>query len=299
MQYVINSVSLMTDIANAIRSKTHTEAQIAVKDMPSKINSIQNAEYTIAFTQAPSMPYNFTQGRVVIFNDKLHFLGGYNALTNHYSWDGTTWTNESTLPYSFKDGGACVYDGKIHILGSSSSSSVYKKHYSWDGTTWTQEIDCPYNFYRSRAVTYNNKIYILGSYSNKRYMSSWNGTAWVETNTDLPIDFYDGAVYVYYNKIHIFYGTAHYSFDGVSWTRELNNPFSYSEGGSCIFDNKIWLFSGTDNYSWINGRSFWKRGELLPQNMTYGEAIVYNNQLHLFGGNGGTLNHYVGVKKED
>jgi len=91
---------------------------------------------------------------VVVYNDEIHILRG----TNHYKWDGDTWTQASVIPYSFT-GYAVVYGGEIHILGGYNSSS----HYKWDGDTWTQAPVIPYSFYEGCAVVYGGEIHILGS----------------------------------------------------------------------------------------------------------------------------------------
>ena len=72
----------------------------------------------------------------------------------------------STLPYKFSQGSAVVYNNEIHILGDI-DSSYYTAHYKWNGTSWTSVSTLPYNFYQGSAVVlYNNEIHILGGSGN-------------------------------------------------------------------------------------------------------------------------------------
>ena len=78
-----------------------------------------------------TLPYQFYFGSAVIYNNEIHILGSYNSssdYTNHYKYDGSTWTNVSTLPYNFYEGSAVVLNNEIHILGSY-NSSYRTKHY--------------------------------------------------------------------------------------------------------------------------------------------------------------------------
>ena len=108
-----------------------------------------------------TLPYSFTHGNAVVYNNKIHILGcaDYQDLTlqHHYSWDGNEWTQETDLPYFFQFGGATVYNNKIHIFGGVNR----KDHYTYDGNSWTQETDLPYNLDTGFVVIYNNDINIL------------------------------------------------------------------------------------------------------------------------------------------
>ena len=53
--------------------------------------------------------------------------------TNHYKFNGTSWSKVSTLPYNFYDGCSVALDGEIHILGSL-YTILSEDHYKWNGT---------------------------------------------------------------------------------------------------------------------------------------------------------------------
>ena len=124
----------------------------------------------------PTLPYNFNSGSAVVYNDKIHILGGgYSSnYTSHYKFNGTSWESVSTLPYRFSRGSAVVYNDKIHILGGDSDSSYFTSHYKFNGTSWESVSTLPYSFSNGSAVVYNDEIHILGggdsSYYTKHYL---------------------------------------------------------------------------------------------------------------------------------
>ena len=131
------------------------------------------------------MPYNFYNGSAVVLNNEIHILGsGDSGYTNHYKYDGSTWTEVSTLPYNFYDGSAVVHNNEIHILGSGDSSG-YTNHYKYDGSTWTNVSTLPYNFCYGSAVVYKDKIHILGgnlNYKNHYLAENYTKTIYYEDN---------------------------------------------------------------------------------------------------------------------
>ena len=115
-----------------------------------------------------TLPYNFSNGSAVVYNNEIHILGSYDSssYTKHYKFDGSSWTSVSTLPYNFYQGSAVVLNNEIYILGGRDNTT---KHYKWDGTSWTSVSTLPYNFVNGSAVVYNNRIHILGSENSSYY----------------------------------------------------------------------------------------------------------------------------------
>ena len=156
-------------------------------------------------TSMPSLIYEFTRGSAVVYNNEIHILGCNFMGTNHYKYDGSTWTEVSTLPYVFNNGLAVVYNNEIHILGGRSGEM---KHYKYDGSTWTEVSTLPYAFYNGSAVVYNDEIHILGGVSNYKGVTKhykWNGSTWIKLS-DLHNLFNHGSAVVYNNEIHILGG---------------------------------------------------------------------------------------------
>lgn len=94
-----------------------------------------------AWIGVETIPYSITgstRESVVIYNDKVHFLGGWNSSV-HYEWDGTTWNKLSDLPYASTRPKAAVYNGELHLIGglNGADSNISFNHYKWDGENWT------------------------------------------------------------------------------------------------------------------------------------------------------------------
>lgn len=169
-------------------------------------------------------PYNHEEGYVIVYNNEIHILGGANAYNGrpdyrryHYSWNGTTWTNHGNLPfYCVSYMSAVVYNDKLYVMGVNTSASSYNNNevYSWNGTTWTKETNGLFALNESNSVVYKGKIHVFGGPSGS-YMS-------------------------YY----------HYSFDGTSWVREEDLPYTFTRYGCAIvYEGEVHLFGG-DVYTW-------------------------------------------------
>ena len=240
--------------------------------------------------QVSTLPYTFSSGGAVIYNNEIHILGGYDNYYKHYKWNGSTWTEVSTLPYNFSYGQAIVYNNEIHIMGTTNFD--YTKHYKWNGTTWVRVSTLPYNFQDGSAVVYNNEIHILGSSydsSTYKYHYKWNGTTWVRVST-LPYNFQDGSAVVYNNEIHILGGYdnyyKHYKWNGSTWTEVSTLPFkSYVQ---VLYNDDIYIMGSPNSsyslacYKW-NG-STWTCVGTIPYMPSGGKAVVYNDKINLLGG---------------
>ena len=203
-----------------------TERNYAWKDVPGArmyanqtvywtIHKAENNEWTLDYPYKNGiLPYNFGYGSTVVYNNKIHILGGqYGAAVykNHYSWDGVSWTKEADLPYNFYQGSAVVYNNRIHILGGG-GVSPYTQHYSWaEGeTTWTEESTLPYGFYQGSAVVHNNKIHIMGGRTTNKYYT-WpekddnNNIIWKQ-HTNLLYNSINGVAVIFNNTIYLING---------------------------------------------------------------------------------------------
>ena len=240
-----------------------------------------------------TLPYNFYYGSAVVLNGEIHILGGSVGASNHYKWDGTSWTKVSTLPYNFYQGSAIVLDGEIHILGPDNGNSEYKNHYKWDGNSWTSVSILPYNFYSGCAVVLDNEIHILGTSKSNGYYKAhykWNGSSWTQVST-LPYNFYNGCAVVLDNEIHILGAyptdcrTYHYKWNGSSWTSVSILPYNFYYGCAVVYNNEIHILGGDDgdksHYKW-DGTS-WSSVNTLPYTFYRSCAIVFDNGIHILG----------------
>ena len=197
-----------------------------------------------------TIPYSFYHGSAVVYNNEIHILGGLNGSTNHYKWNGSSWSKASNkLPFSFYYGCAVIYNNEIHILGSGSAS---RSHHKWNGSSWVSVSTLPYDFSSSSAVVCNNKIHILGSGYNN------------------------------YNK-------AHYSFDGSSWKQELSLPYPFIYGTAAAFNNEIYILGGNEsayyrNHYRFNGNSWTSVGQP-PYNVQYSPVAMCDDGFYILGSN--------------
>ena len=257
------------------------------------------------------LPYKFSSGSAVVYNNEIHILGGNDSstYTKHYKYDGTSWTEVGTLHYEFRTGGAVVYNNEIHILGSNYGDSTLTKHYKYDGTSWTEVSTLPYNFYAGSAVVYNNEIHILGGSNNNYEMVDvshgiYTGNKWLYIENILPYKFANCSAVVYNNEIHILGGsgnsdsacTKHYKWNGISWTEVSTLPYNFCWGGAVVYNNEIHILGGnsdstrTKHYKY-DGAS-WTEVGTLPYEFSNGSVVIYNNEIHILGGSYDNIYHY-------
>ncbi len=254
-----------------------------------------------------TIPFNFRGGSSVVLNGEIHVLGTSDGSNNtqHYKWNGSSWTNASTLPYKFYYGAAVILNGEIHIFGGT-GSSYNKNHYKWNGTRWVSVSTLPYDFYLGSAVVFNGEIHILGGsngYGTSHY--KWNGSSWINAST-LPYDFYGGSAIVFNNEIHILggypsaYRRSHYKWDGSTWTSVSTIPYDFYYCSAVVFDNSLHVIGGVPsdyqrNHYKFDGSS-WISVGTLPYTFYQGCAVVFNNEIHILGSGSSTsyyMNHYL------
>lgn len=247
------------------------------------------------------IPYNFYQGAAVVFQGKVHLLGGADNPTRHYSWDGTNWAEESTLPYNLTLGSAVVWNNKIHILGSSSALGA---HYSWDGSSWTQEAGVPVNFYgENNAVIYDGYIHTIsswwGSYGMHRYVCKYDGTAWTSVinpanNSYASSASYDGKIYLLGASGTGGAGYQEYE-DGV-FGDVKSIPYQFSGGFALVYNGRIHMLGSAQRYVTkyhfgFDGTDFDSKSTM-PYDFYYCPAVVYRGRIHIFGGNANRAEHW-------
>ena len=160
------------------------------------------------------LPYDFTYGGAVVFNNELHILGGgygTGSFVTHYKFNvsTSTWTSVSTLPYAFNAGLAVVFNNEINILSGASDNST--KHYKFNvsTSTWTSVSTLPQSAIAGSAVVFNNELHVLGGggVDDRTKHIKWNGLTWTSVST-LPYNFYSGSAVVFNNKIQILGGNS-------------------------------------------------------------------------------------------
>lgn len=149
-----------------------------------------------------SLPYDFSLGSAVVYNDEIHILGGEDYEDAHAKWNNNNyqWEEASILPFNFFEGAAVVYNDEIHILGGRRNRTA---HYKWneeDG--WSEVSTLPYDFFRGSAIVYDDEIHLLGGNMNETAHYKWDGLNWTE-DIPLPYNFYFGSAVVYNDELHL------------------------------------------------------------------------------------------------
>lgn len=254
------------------------------------------------------LPYKFDNGSAVVYNNRLHILGGRTysdgESLKHYSWDGNSWRSESTLPYNFYGGAAVVFNNEIHILGSEYDDTLRKKHYAWNGSSWRNVSTLPVTLYDGKSVIYSNKIHTFGFGSDAThnpYHYSFNGTSWQyesELKSDsLTIAFSHGISEVLGNKIHVIAGSTDYiTWDGTSW-ETVNTHIIYNvgvvNGTSAVYNGYIYILGGgLDSFEVKACRRLQKilsttattLSNILPCDFFDSSAVKYKDCLYCMGG---------------
>lgn len=119
----------------------------------------------------------FNDGKVIVYKNQLHLLGGSATSQNHFVWDASsdTYTGVKSLPKCFSNGVAVLHDGEIHLFGA--DDDTYG-HYKWNGTTLTYVSKMPYPVSKTSdlyVVEYENEFHLL--YSSLHY--KYKDNTWV------------------------------------------------------------------------------------------------------------------------
>ena len=294
---ITSTMNIISCTVNSTGSSIYEEFYIVESDL----------DIDYEWVEKSSLPYGGNKSSVVVYNGEIHLLGGSNNTTGHYKWDGTEWTEVSTLPYEFHDGCAVVYKNEIHIMGSG-DSVLATNHYKWDGNEWTEASTLPYEVRESCAVTYVNDIHLFGGFYQPNAHYVWDGNEWTQS-TDVPYEVSYGSATIYNREIHLLgsskteSGTKHYKWDNAVWTEVSTLPVDFNAGRVVVCNGVLNLLGGTSfpdiHYKW-DGTEWLQLDTALPYGFSYGNAIVFNNEIHLIGSSDestGTTDHYEFNKK--
>lgn len=231
------------------------------------------------------LPFNFTDGAAVVYNDEIHILGGTADNYAHYKCVGDKWVEVSTLPYPFYYGDAVVYNNEIHLLGGRQN---YNKHYKWNGFEWIKDVDISRNFYNGgRACVYNNEIHIFGGQNTYYSHTKYDGSTWSEVG-ELPYSFQEGNILIYKDEIHSIgsiNSKAHYKWNGTEWTQLENLPYPCWNTYAIVYNDKIHLLGGQNNNTrhWTFDGATWENPGSMPYPFQLGRSVIYNNEIHILG----------------
>ena len=245
---------------------------------------------TSTWVSVSTLPYYyFYDGCAVVYNNEIHILGSSRSSYNkyHYKFNGETWNvvanTTSSLPYSFYDGCAVVWKEHLFILGSG-HSSYYNKYCSY-GRNITDSSNYELsNIKLNNGVTINTKVIDDDDMSEKTTFSS------KKINNMLPIAIFENNLKLKVNSINIDSNSLKYNWEQISTL-----PVNFVHGSAFVLNNELHYIGGTiynskRHFKFDNLISNWIELESSPINMySGGKAIVYNNEIHVFGNN---TSHY-------
>lgn len=192
------------------------------------------------------MPYACYQGVAIIFEDKIHLLGGSgaNSYFKHYTFDGTNFEEDVSIPYQFYRGCAVVFNDELHIMASG-NSNYQRYHYKLDrsSNSWVSVATLPMNqgYAYASAFVYNNEIYLLGGSTTPTTLNVFRNGAWVVSSV-MPCPVNRSSVVEYNNKFYILGGSDYrqcYTFDGNVWERQSNLPYDLYGGCAVVLNGEL------------------------------------------------------------
>ena len=246
------------------------------------------------WAEVSTLPHDFSSGAAGVVNNEIHIFGGSGAPTEHYKYNGIEWVSVSTLPDDFSNSPLAICKDTPYMF-------IGMTCYKLVGPSWEEvytNVVAPGSSSPARMVEYNNELHI---FSKSAVHLVYDGETVTESAITLPVSLDTCSVVVYNNEIHTFGGsgdaTAHYKYDGKAWTLVDNIPVAIADSTAVIYNSEIHLlFSDTTDYKahykW-NETDGWVEASTLPYVIRYGcGAVVYKDELHIFGGSGGAAKHY-------
>ena len=198
------------------------------------------------------------------------------------------------------DGFNLLSNNSKYLTKKFNIEEVKKEEVNEDG--WSEVSTLPYSFDGSSdAVVLNNEIHILDInkkiINHYKYNTSTNTWSSVSScsfgmNTQQVKSIF---AVVYNNEIHIMgqsqtqYGNSdyyHYKYNNGTWSSVSTFRYKFYDGSDAVvLNNEIHLFGGNTNNHYKYNGSTWSNISTLPYEFRFGSAIVYNNEIHIMGGN--------------
>ena len=153
----INNVGIAKAPSDVVWLATKDDVDTAKSKLDPSVSSGVLTFRKPSWKQLVNAPIIGVYGAAVVYQNRIHVFQG----TNHYSFDGYTWEQESVLPKTVTSPIAVVYNNKIHLIDNPSG---HIGHQSWDGTSWTQESTTGLNmilYGMNNACIYDGKITVV------------------------------------------------------------------------------------------------------------------------------------------
>lgn len=202
----------------------------------------------------------------------------------------------SILPFEFLGGSVGVVSGELHIM----SNGTDRSHYKWNGESWSVVSTGVFAAWgMCNAVTIDDVMYVnCGS-----HLTKWTASESYCGQIDTPQSCTH--MVVCGGEIHILGGSDadleessnHYKWNGSSWELVSTMPVRLGVSDcSVVLNNEIYILSynglsGSDSLLKWDG-SEWIQVGTLPYSFTGGAAVVFDGEIHIFGGRFSPSTHY-------
>ena len=197
-----------------------------------------------------TLPAVFYSNQIAVYNNKIHIITPSTTNSEHYSWDGTSWTAETPPPVAFMGGTALVINDELHILSNTN-------HYKYDGVSWTSVSILPINCSQRACGIYKGKIYVIDVTSNSSApysMYCWDGNSWSCVDTSLTYSPRLIRLIEYNDELHLLGGstpndTTHKTWNEVDgWVDLPNLSYPSYQTASVVYNDEIHILGGYPNY---------------------------------------------------
>lgn len=236
------------------------------------------------------MPYYFTFGAAVVYNNVLHIIGGGPNRKSHYTYNAATssWSRLNDLPYDFYNGDATVrtdmYDGshdetKIDVcfyvpsidIGYGTKSYILRYYWNSSGDSWSmygyRTIDDIVDSRWCRSIAYSDQTHTWGL-SNEFTAREYNGGHLLSYQVISNHGDFHGMAFSLDSGL--------FSGDAAFFNNRLHVICVPSTRHFAIFFNDMYEYTGV---------GFSDLSSLLPYDLQYTVWITmvsYNNLLHVF-----------------
>lgn len=247
-------------------------------------------DFTLSFNVETNQDQmgDFSHNKMVVFNNEIWSVGGYNDYNTNFSSDvwksvnGTNWLSVTRNEFPERiEHTLTVFDNKMWIIGgftetSGTAEALSDVWYSTNGETWilaTNEAIGTVSIGHHSTIVFNNKLYLIKDGYNESaagctVWSSNDGISWVR-ETDNAFPYRDNfSATVFNNEIYVtggswgssFFNEVWKSADGINWTQVNTSSAIFSPRVSnafVVYENKLWVFGGSNNTSTITGMGLW------------------------------------------
>ncbi len=144
----------------------------------------------IAWQASGSLPAPRSLGKLVVFDDRMWWLGGSGVANVWSTGDGLAWRAEAPLPTGVSEFGSAVYQRRMWVIGGSDGGNFDTVYSTADGITWELTGHLPLPMHGPKCAGFLGRLWCVGGHSAAgrvdRVVSSVDGVTWAD---EAPLPF--------------------------------------------------------------------------------------------------------------